>query len=158
MVLPEAVNILEKIEWPSFQGMYSMRIFFVLKRSCAKHKPKTGWDYRTVLSYASKFKQVCKDYPEMDESQKCKELVKLGAEAELANHLSIFSPLAYSKIVFKKLPVPETFRIHYEDGRLSGEKPLETQPAYLAAREIAYQQGSRGSRRIYGCSSLLQLV
>lgn len=161
MVWSEATKLLEKMEWPPYQGRYSMRIFLILQRTQAKHKYKPGWDYRTILSQTAQLAQLYRDHPEMDEDQIHQELVRIGVDPELASHLIVFSPIAYSKTLFHKLALPDTYQIRGMDEQLSSEKPLEVEPAFLAARDMAQklvQKDREQFMAVAQCCSIFNVI
>ena len=132
----EAEAGLRLLEWPSYEGVYTLRTFCVLRRRVPAIANE-GPDYRTIECAVREFARLCRAKAKRDNDYIYAQLLKRGMSSDVAGRVVSFAPLAFAELMLGELPLPEEYELHNQQDEVVGFYKLADEPIYACARLVA---------------------
>src|SRR5581483_751112 len=132
---PEMVEAMKKLEWPKLDSYYSMRQFLVL--SPVTPEPATERGYRAYERAVTLLVEACAKDRGLNDDAAFEKLVASGVEAAVAEDTIQFGPLGFTEVLFQRCKLAATYQMIDANNDVVAEKPLASEPSFVAAREVA---------------------
>lgn len=133
---PEAADALAKLDWGEYEGFYSVRLFLILTE-VTPSAPRWPHDFRQTMVLVCDVVERMEHDPPPSDDDVCEALIDAGVDFEVAESLVCFTPAAFAYWLLRDLGLPADYALASEQGALLGTRPLEAEPAFVAAREVA---------------------
>ena len=143
---PEAEAALCAIDWPAYEGFFTMRCFSVL-RPVDPPAPSWPYDYRTTVEQVRAVAERIEANPRLSEDDLVEALIDDGLDYTVAEALACFVPAGFAYQLLGDVGLPGLYGLADEDGTNLGMRALEAEPAFVAAVEVAasFEATGRGS-------------